>query len=69
MCKKVSFSNLFMESKKLLFKIITHKYFNMLLDFFIHYIGFAFLGYVYQHFENNIILNNYTFSFFSSNFF
>jgi hypothetical protein len=35
----------------------------MLLEFFIHYIGFSFLGYVYQHFETNIILHNYICSF------
>ncbi len=36
----------------------------MFSNFFIHYIGFAFLGYVYQHFENRIILKNYICSFF-----
>jgi hypothetical protein len=48
----------FHEVKTNLFKNITYKYFNMFSDFFIHYIGFAFLRYVYQHFENKIILKN-----------
>jgi hypothetical protein len=65
----MSFSNLFMKSKIYIFKNITYKYFNMLLDFFIHYIDFSFLRYVYQHFENNIILKNYICSFFFSIFF
>jgi hypothetical protein len=63
-CKKNFIFKSFHEVKKNLFIDIIYKYFNMLLDFLIHYLGFAFLIYVYQHFENNIILHNYSFFFF-----